>query len=102
MEEYKKINAFLYMKDNGESVIKLEFPDVIEVNLSKNEQSGLKKAFSKILENALNEKFTFEFTCDETYKNQIIIDVAKCYIDELSTELEKLYSEESFKELYKG
>ena len=42
MEEYKKINAILYMKDNGESVIKLEFADIIEVNLSKNEQSGLK------------------------------------------------------------
>ena len=35
MEEYEKINAILYMKDNGDSVIKLEFPDEIEINLSK-------------------------------------------------------------------
>ena len=102
MEEYEKINAILYMKDNGDSVIKLEFPDEIEINLSKNEQSGLKNVFSKILENALKEKFIFEFACDENYKNQLIIDVAECYIASLSLELEKLYSEESFKELYKG
>ena len=102
MEEYKKINALLYMKDNGENIIKLEFPDIIEVNLSKNEQSGLRNAFSKILENILKEKIIFEFICDEDYKNQLIIDVAKCYINELNIELERLYNEESFKELYKG
>ena len=99
MEEYKEIVARLYMKASGENIIELQFDEIVEINLSKNEQSGLKDAFTKMTENALKEKYILKFTKDEKFQNQLILDVAKCYIEELNKELMKLYEESIFKEI---
>lgn len=99
MEEYKEIEAYLCSKNNSESVIELKFNPIIEINLSKNEQKGLKESFTMMIQKALEEKYILKFSKEESFQNQSIIDVAKCYVDELNEELKKLYQEEIFKEI---
>lgn len=102
MEENKIIKAILKHKDKDDTdVIELEFDNVIEINLSKNEQSNLSEVFSNMLKIALAEKFNFELNIDESSNNKIIIEIASGYIEELNKELNNLYEEELFKELYK-
>ena len=45
-----------------------------------------------MIQKALEEKYILKFSKEESFQNQLIIDVAKCYVDELNEELKK-YSE---------
>lgn len=102
MEENKIIKATLKHKaEDDTDVIELGFDNTIEINLSKNEQSNLREIFSNMLKNALAEKFNFELNIDNSSNNQIIIEIAKGYIEELNKELNNLYEEDIFIELYK-
>ncbi len=102
MEENKIIKAILKHKaEDDTDVIELNFDNTIEINLSKNEQSNLREVFSNMLKNALTEKFNFELSIDDSSNNQIIIEIAEGYIKELNKELNNLYEEDIFRELYK-
>ena len=102
MEEKKVIKAILKHKaEDDTDVIELNFDNTIEINLSKNEQSNLREVFSNMLKNALTEKFNFELSIDDSSNNQIIIEIAEGYIKELNKELNNLYEEDIFRELYK-
>lgn len=99
MEENKIINAILKHKDDMD-IIELYFDEILEINLSKNEQSDLKKVFANMVKSALKEKFEIKLDIDDSSCNQIIIAIAKGYIDELNKELKSLYEEEYFNEIY--
>lgn len=101
MEKNKVINAILLKKEDEDIyVINLKFKNELEINISKNNESNLNNIFSKILENALDEKFEFELSVDNSCKNQTIIEIAKGYIFELNKELNEVYQEDIFKEIY--
>ena len=101
MEKNKVINAILLKKEDEDIyVINLKFKNELEINISKNDESNLNNIFSKILENALDEKFEFELSVDNSCKNQTIIEIAKGYIFELNKELNEVYQEDIFKEIY--
>lgn len=101
MEKNKIVNAILLKKEDEDVfVINLKFKNELEINVSKNDESNLNNIFSKILENALDEKFEFELRVDNSCKNQTIIEIAKGYILELNKELNEVYQEDIFKEIY--
>ena len=90
----KKVDATLKLNALNEEIIEIVLlSKTYEINFTKEDQSYLRDFFKACIESALTENFEFEFKEDLSVKNEIVIRVARSYINDLNKEMKNCLEE---------
>lgn len=90
IKQTEKVKAVLKLNANNEEVIEIILDEqAFQINFTKEDQSELRDFFKFCIEKLLKEPFELEYSQDSSIDNQLIIKVAKEYINDLNTEIKQ-------------
>lgn len=96
-----KVNAKLI--ENGEKCyLQVDLPENPRIDLTSDDNMAIKRFFSQILFNLLNDSFSLKLTTNENeIENKLAYDVSIEYISQLNKEIEALVISEQFQTVKK-